>query len=207
MSGMKRASSEVDRTRVACSAGHRTPHVESFDSGMAIAYSPIMAHFRDVEIRQSEVNALASAAWRARARGGEDYDALVSLLRQLAPGHEVLARMDALARRAGYPQAGADEHFGDERFGAPSEVSELPCRCGERHRLGEFAPGSQVVYAQQVRPRTASYATSGRGRMVAIGEQGRVVEWSQYGGSLYYRVELSDGERDNFCPCELRSIS
>lgn len=82
-----------------------------------------MIRLWDVEVPGDEVDALAKAAWDARTPGGRAHDALVSLLRRIAPEHETLARMDELARRSGYRRAGSDERFGDERFdeaaGAP----------------------------------------------------------------------------------------
>lgn len=171
-----------------------------------------MTRLKDVQIPDDEVNALASAAWRARTRGRDTSDALISLLRRIAPEHETIERMDALARQAGYRRAGRDERFGDERFeevtrdisrGTP-KLSTLPCRCGEHHRLGEFAPGSRVAYAQQRRPRSRTLT----GREIGLGEMGIVVEWSQLGGALSYRVQFGgEEERDNFYPCELGSVS
>lgn len=71
------------------------------------------------------------------------------------------------------------------------ERSLLPCPdCGEHHLLDQFSPGMRVT---------------------VDGRPGRVIEWSQYGGPLYVRVEFDNRDhhgnpfRDNFNPCELRA--
>lgn len=54
-----------------------------------------------------EVEALSRAAWD-KGRGD---DALVRLLRKLAPGDETLRILDARARENGYVRAGSDERI------------------------------------------------------------------------------------------------
>jgi hypothetical protein len=54
-----------------------------------------------------EIEALRYAAWHARSK--THGDALISLLRKLAPDDETLDLMDRQARRLGYVSAGSDE--------------------------------------------------------------------------------------------------
>lgn len=54
-----------------------------------------------------ELEALSRAAWNQ----GRGDDALVRLLRKLAPGDEALRILDARARDNGYVQAGSDERL------------------------------------------------------------------------------------------------
>lgn len=58
-------------------------------------------------VSDAEIDALRHAAWHARSK--THGDALISLLRKLAPDDETLNLMDRQARRAGYVCAGSDE--------------------------------------------------------------------------------------------------
>jgi hypothetical protein len=80
------------------------------------------------------------------------------------------------------------------------ERSHDACRsCGVHHLMGEFAVDSHVRVVVLRR-------AVGLTRRVEVGEVGVVREFSQYCGPLYYRVRLSDGERENFDPCELVQV-
>lgn len=77
--------------------------------------------------------------------------------------------------------------------------SDRPCSsCGDYHLLGEFEPGAPVAYIEHKRTRW--------NHVVQVGETGEVIERSQYGSPVYYRVQFADGQRENFDPCEIRSV-
>lgn len=89
-----------------------------------------------------------------------------------------------------------------------SSEAEDPCRrCGTRHVLKEFAIGQLVrvrVHDSRRKPIPKHAALN------YFHEVGEVVEWGQYGGPLWYRVDFGtddggDRIRCNYDPCELEA--
>lgn len=79
----------------------------------------------------------------------------------------------------------------------PERFARRPCdRCQWHHELEAFPVETRVFVLSHDRPLP-------RTDQIRLHETGRVVSWSEYGGSLSIRVEFSDGGRDNFYPCEL----
>lgn len=87
------------------------------------------------------------------------------------------------------------------------KLSELPCwTCNLRHVIGQFKIGELVtaLVARNVRHTLAD------GDDISVGEFGQVIEWSQYGCPLYYRVVFPRGSNEwprkaSFDPCQLAS--
>lgn len=79
------------------------------------------------------------------------------------------------------------------------KFSEQPCSsCGWHHQLDAFVFTDRVRVLRQRRDR-------GLRHVDYVGCIGTVIEWSQYGGPVYVRVQFGRDrdERENFDPCEL----
>ncbi len=83
-------------------------------------------------------------------------------------------------------------------------------RCGWHHMLSDFKPQSR--HRDGTRVRVMGIPISGPMPMAfSVGIEGVVVEWGQYGGPLWVRVEVPGKEplhqrRENFYPCSLEVL-
>lgn len=79
--------------------------------------------------------------------------------------------------------------------------------CAHRHDLEAFPPRTRVVILDTIPvDEHGTIQVSGRLHEAILhyaGRHGRVVEWGQYGGPLWIRVEIDGGARFNFYPCQL----
>lgn len=83
----------------------------------------------------------------------------------------------------------------------PMVWASRPCdRCAKRHRFPALGVGVRVVTPND--PRHTDLAST-----IAVGAIGEVIEWRQYNGPLWVRVEFADGERENFDPCQLEVVA
>lgn len=132
----------------------------------------------------------------------DEIDPLLKQLAALARGRAsqaVEVERDSARSTATYAAAQMQIVRGAAERAKPSparlnERSTIPCReCGERHLLQAFPVGSRVL---------ADVA----GELMT----GDVIEWGQYNGPLWCRVEFDkrdqhgDPVRANFAPCELK---